>query len=64
MLAKTNLKVIEPFLRGIFSQIDGTLSGDYLISGNFNEPIINGKGLSPYFAAMLLVAKATSATAP
>lgn len=44
-LAKTNLKVIEPFLRGIFSHIDGTLSGEYLITGNFNEPIINGKGV-------------------
>ncbi len=43
-LEKTNLKVIEPFLRGIFSQIDGTLSGDYKITGSFSQPLVNGQG--------------------
>jgi hypothetical protein len=44
-LEKTNLKLIEPFLRGIFSQIEGTLSGNYKITGDFNQPLVNGTGL-------------------
>jgi hypothetical protein len=44
-LEKTNLKLFEPFLRGIFSQIDGTLSGEYKIAGTFNEPQVTGKGI-------------------
>jgi hypothetical protein len=44
-LAKTNLKIIEPFLRGIFSEIDGTLSGEYLITGDFSKPLVNGDGV-------------------
>jgi hypothetical protein len=44
-LAKTNLKIVEPFLRGIFSQIDGTLSGEYEITGDFAKPLINGDGV-------------------
>jgi len=43
-LEKTNIKIIEPFLKGIFSQMDGTLSGLYKIEGTFVEPIINGEG--------------------
>ena len=43
-LEKTNVKIIEPFLKGIFSQMDGTLSGLYKIEGTFIEPIINGEG--------------------
>ncbi len=43
-LEKTNLKIIEPFLKGIFSQIDGTLSGDYKITGSFGNPLIEGQG--------------------
>ncbi len=43
-LEKTNLKIIEPFLKGIFSQIDGTLSGNYKITGSFSKPLINGQG--------------------
>jgi len=43
-LEKTNIKIIEPFLKGIFSQMDGTLSGLYRIEGKFNEPLIRGEG--------------------
>jgi TamB, inner membrane protein subunit of TAM complex len=43
-LEKTNLQVIEPFLKGIFSQIDGTLSGEYKITGSFSKPLVNGQG--------------------
>lgn len=43
-LEKTNIKIMEPFLKGIFSQMDGTLSGLYKIEGTFIEPIINGEG--------------------
>jgi hypothetical protein len=43
-LEKTNIKIIEPFLKGIFSQMDGTLSGLYRIEGTFAEPLIRGDG--------------------
>ena len=43
-LEKTNVKIIEPFLKGIFSQMDGTLSGIYKIEGTFVAPLINGEG--------------------
>jgi len=43
-LEKTNIKIIEPFLKGIFSQMDGTLSGLYTIQGTFIEPLIRGEG--------------------
>ncbi len=43
-LEKTNIKIMEPFLKGIFSQMDGTLSGLYKIEGTFNEPLIRGEG--------------------
>ncbi len=43
-LEKTNIKIIEPFLKGIFSQMDGTLSGFYKIEGTFLEPLIRGEG--------------------
>ncbi len=44
-LEKTKLKVIEPIVRGLFSQIDGTLSGAYKITGDFNRPLVNGVGV-------------------
>lgn len=44
-LEKTNLKSIEPVVRGIFSKIDGTLSGQYTITGSFNKPQVNGIGI-------------------
>ncbi|MCW5910697.1 MAG: translocation/assembly module TamB [Cyclobacteriaceae bacterium] len=43
-LEETNLKIIEPFLKGIFSRMDGTLTGKYEITGNFAQPLIKGEG--------------------
>lgn len=43
-LEETNLKIIEPFLKGIFSKMDGTLTGKYEITGNFSQPLIQGEG--------------------
>lgn len=44
ILEETNINIIEPFLKGIFSQMDGTLSGAYEITGTFAEPLIEGEG--------------------
>lgn len=43
-LEKTNIKLIEPFLKGIFSQMNGELSGQYEITGTFSQPIVEGEG--------------------
>lgn len=43
-LRKTNLKIVEPFLKGIFSNIEGTLSGLYTVTGSLNKPILKGEG--------------------
>lgn len=43
-LENTNIKIIEPFMRGIFSQMDGALTGNYTVAGTFLEPVINGTG--------------------
>lgn len=43
-LENTNIKIIEPFMRGIFSQMDGALTGNYTITGTFLEPVIRGEG--------------------
>lgn len=43
-LEETNIKLIEPFLKGIFSQMDGMLSGLYEITGTFSQPLIQGEG--------------------
>lgn len=43
-LAETNIKLIEPFLKGIFSKMDGTLTGNYTITGRFNQPKVKGEG--------------------
>ncbi len=43
-LEETNIKLIEPFLKGIFSQMDGNLSGSYDITGTFAQPLIEGEG--------------------
>lgn len=43
-LENTNIKIIEPFMRGIFSHMDGALTGNYTIKGTFLEPIIRGEG--------------------
>ncbi len=43
-LTNTNIKIIEPFMEGIFSQMDGELTGNYTISGTFLAPYIEGNG--------------------
>lgn len=43
-LQKTNLKIIEPFLAGIFNNIEGTLSGTYYITGMLQKPVLKGEG--------------------
>ncbi|HNR72713.1 MAG TPA: translocation/assembly module TamB domain-containing protein [Cyclobacteriaceae bacterium] len=43
-LEETHLKIIEPFLKGIFSKIEGTLTGKYQITGKFAQPLIEGEG--------------------
>ncbi len=43
ILDKANVRLIEPIVRGLFSQLDGTLTGEYDIKGTFSEPRINGE---------------------
>lgn len=43
-LQNTNIKIIEPFMRGIFSHMDGALTGNYSITGTFLEPVVRGEG--------------------
>ncbi|MBL7852057.1 MAG: translocation/assembly module TamB [Cyclobacteriaceae bacterium] len=43
ILAKANVKLIEPVVRDLFSQLDGTLSGEYDIRGTFAQPSISGE---------------------
>ena len=43
-LQRANLKIVEPFFDDIFSQIGGTITGDYRISGKLNSPDIAGEG--------------------
>jgi hypothetical protein len=38
------LRVLEPVLRGLFSEIDGELTGTYNIRGTFSRPTLNGEG--------------------
>jgi len=40
-----NLKIVEPLLKDIFSEMDGTLTGSYHIIGSFLQPKITGEGL-------------------
>ena len=42
--AEANLKIIEPFFDYFMSQIDGTITGKYKITGNFDLVKINGSG--------------------
>lgn len=41
---KANLRIFEPFIDDIFSQFQGTLTGDYKVSGTLAEPLLNGEG--------------------
>ncbi len=43
-LQKANLKLAEPILRGIFSNLGGTLTGSYAITGTFTDPDVEGEG--------------------
>src|SRR5688572_16878195 len=40
----TRLQILGPLLRGLFSEIDGQLTGSYTIRGDFAEPAITGVG--------------------
>ena len=42
-LNKTNLQILEPFAKGIFSDLGGDASGELHIGGRFQEPILDGK---------------------
>lgn len=37
-------KILEPLVRDIFTQLDGTLTGSYAITGTFAQPLISGEG--------------------
>lgn len=41
---QANLKIIEPLLRGIFSNMDGELTGQYRIYGSPTKPMLEGEG--------------------
>jgi hypothetical protein len=43
-LEKANLKIIEPFIDDIFSNIGGTISGEFDITGQLSSPQIRGEG--------------------
>lgn len=43
-LENANLKIIEPFFDDIFSNIGGTITGDYRIAGKLESPVIEGEG--------------------
>ena len=43
ILEKANLKLLDPIVKDIFSQLDGTLTGVYEIQGTFTKPNITGE---------------------
>jgi hypothetical protein len=43
-LVNANLKIIEPFLDNLFTNMAGTISGKYFVTGSLNSPLLNGKG--------------------
>lgn len=43
-LDKANLKISEPYIEDYFTEIAGSITGEYSIKGNFNAPIMIGKG--------------------
>ena len=43
-LQKANIKMAEPILKDVFSNMDGTLTGEFTILGTFGAPKINGEG--------------------
>jgi hypothetical protein len=44
ILKNANLKIVEPFINSILSQIEGTISGEFKISGQLASPQIEGEG--------------------
>lgn len=44
-LEKANIKIIEPFFDEIFSNLGGTVTGDYRITGTLDSPAIQGEGV-------------------
>jgi hypothetical protein len=46
-LRNANLKIIEPFLEDILTNIGGTVSGDFKITGHLDEPQLRGEGNVP-----------------
>jgi hypothetical protein len=42
ILEKANLKLLEPVVKDLFTQLDGTLTGVYDIQGTFTHPNISG----------------------
>jgi hypothetical protein len=43
-LQNANLRILQPFLEDIFSNIGGTVTGDFNITGKLAEPLIDGEG--------------------
>ncbi len=43
ILDGASVQLVEPVVRGLFSQLDGTLTGEYDIRGTFSEPKITGE---------------------
>lgn len=43
-LVDANLKIVEPFFDDMFSNIGGTITGDYRITGQLESPLIEGEG--------------------
>ena len=41
-LNQTNLQILEPFTKGIFSKFKGTASGELALSGTLRHPILEG----------------------
>lgn len=42
-LKKANLKILEPFIDDIFTNLDGSVSGEYALTGTLQAPVIKGE---------------------
>jgi hypothetical protein len=42
---KARLRILETVLRGLFSEVDGELTGTYKIRGTFSKPTLSGEGI-------------------
>lgn len=43
ILDRANVRLLEPIVRDLFSQLDGTLTGEYEIGGTFSDPQVSGE---------------------